>query len=242
MSITYSRYEAIRQRIFKLYNILQNRVYKVGVTPAMTMDMDELRDRELITRDDVLGDHLFFEEYQFRDMTIPNIMDILQYLQSNEEIPFQDANTAVIEIYESIQEYIQLFVEIAMSAPEFRTPPLDELRRLESVAYLIFPTYRKVKKYHAIKDMYRSKKEVNDMATSFNALAGLFGITSGEQGPGKDNIVFISHLDHWLGNSAPHYVDVKAIQQLQSPQTMTDSLFSSTEAPTQFPEWTFNRG
>lgn len=196
MSLALSRYNSIRERILFLYNILNNRLYTVCVTPTMLMSIDDLRDRPEYSQDDFLNDTGYYEEYQERTFTIPRIIDILPNMVSEKQLGFRNANHAVTEIYESIQEYLQLWCELYNKAPEFPLPPMDELRNLELLAYTLFSDYKAIKGYTNNKHLYRSVKDEQEAnRRGLMGLMGLMGLNAIGKGDGDDGISFVSHLD-----------------------------------------------
>jgi len=195
VSLPLSRYNFIRDRIFFLFNILNNRLYAVYVTPKMLMSIEELRDRPEYTQDGFVNDPNHYDEYQERLYKIPQIIDILPNLVSEKELGFRDPNNAIVEIYESIQEYLQLWCELFHKAPEFPLPPMDELRNLELMAYSVFGEYKRIKSYLNNAHVYR--KVIDEKAANranLLGLAQLFGMAAAGSTT-EDGISWFSHLD-----------------------------------------------
>lgn len=194
MSLPLSRYNFIRSRLIELYNILNNRLYGVYLTPKMMMTLDQLRDRVEYTQEGFANDFHYLEDYQERKLTIPKIIDLLPNMVSEDELGFRNPNKVVVEIYESIQEYIQLWVELYRNAPEFPTPSLDELRQLELLAYTLFGKYKRIKPFLQNAETRRFAKDA-DTAHKRNlaVLASLLSFTP--MGHDDGGISFISHLD-----------------------------------------------
>lgn len=196
MSLPLSRYNFIRERLLFLFNILNNRLYTVFVTPKMLMSIEELRDRPEYTQEGYANDPGQYDEYQERLYKIPQIIDFLPNLVSEDELAFRDPNHNIVEIYESIQEYLQLWCELFNKAPEFPIPPIDELRNLELLAYTIFAKYRAIKSYLNNSHLYR--KVIDEQAANKANLAGLaqlLGMNAIGTGDDRSGINWISHLD-----------------------------------------------
>lgn len=191
MSMTQSRYMHLRERAFFLYNILNNRMYGVWVAPKTLMSLEEIRDRSITVNEGSIPDANYFNEYQIRKMTVPSIIDLLPNVMGPNDLGFHDAGVAVTEIYESVQEYIALWCEITTHAPEFKTPPLTELRYLETLAYHIFPLYKKIKPYKVDADIERQLRD--DKALNRRGLLGLGVLFGYNKNMGE--ISFVSHLD-----------------------------------------------
>lgn len=237
------RYSFIREEIFRLYNILNNRLYPVRVTPVMMMTVEELRNRETFTRDDAIGDYTRYEDYQEIQMECWRIIDILPNLVKERDLGFAKPNDHIVEIFESAQNYLRYWVELVTNATEFRPPPLDELRDIEALAYCLYPEYKKIKQYLLVRDSYASKEEqAKQVEDGFMSLAALFGMMS----PGlaaKDPLDFISHLEGLgidTGRSTVSDEDFSVLQNITQSSSVTDGLFAP-EVQSELPNWTFNR-
>lgn len=205
MSLPLSRYNAIRERLIFLYNICNNRTYPIFITPEMMMSIDELRDRPEYKQEDFINDSEYYQEYQERRLTIPKIIDILPNLVNEKQLGFRRPTETLVEIFESIQEYNQLWCELYSKAPEFPTPPLSELRNLELLAYTIFPYYRLIKSYSNNKHLH--VKLVDEQAShkaNLMGLAQLLGMSAIGSGD-SSGISWISHLDTMMGNETSEY-------------------------------------
>jgi hypothetical protein len=189
--MTESRYNALRLRVFKLFNILNNRQYEVWVTPATLMTLEQMRDREQYRQEGFANDNTYYSEFQVRRMKVPQIIDLLPNVTGPNDLGFRDANDTVVEIYESIQEYISLWCEMMTNAPEFPTPPTTELRYLETLAYHLFPMYKKIKPFKMTHDINKQMRE--DEALNRKGLMGLGMLFSYNKK--LDDISFVSHLD-----------------------------------------------
>lgn len=196
MSLFLDRYKEIRTRLIKLHKVISNRLYKVYVTPAMRMTVEQIRDRTEYTQEGFVGDSNYFNEYQPIDLTMAGIIDILPNLVNERDLGFMEAHKSVVDIYESIQEYLQLWVELRSKAPEFKIPPINELRNLECLSYSIFPIYKKIKGY-LNNTIYLKPVTTEEEAANYAmmTLESLFGMSA--IGRSKDNrINFVSHLNY----------------------------------------------
>lgn len=195
--MSHSRYTQVRERILELYQIIAFRAYPVWIAPRSMMSLDDLRNRHEYTQDGFANDSDFYNTQQLRSMKIPQIVDLLEHITSPNELGFNNANKVVVEIYESIQEYIRLWCEIMMSNLGFSSPPRKELRALESLAYLIFPTYKAVK--HFTVNQRKREQFRNDSALEKRGLAGfavLFAMNSLGVKDNPDEYSFVSYLDN----------------------------------------------
>lgn len=237
MSMTQSRYMFIRERAFFLYNILNNRMYGIWVAPKTLMTLEEVRNRGVSNNEGSLADHNYFNEFQLRRMNIPAIIDILPNVMHQDDIGFENAGDTVLEIYESIQEYISLWCEIIVNAPEFKTPPKSELRYLEALAYHIFPLYKSIKPYKVDNDLQKQIRE--DESLNRKGLLGLGILFGFNKKVGE--ISFVSHLDEL--EATPEFVgggqlfDVPHMQS--APIVEADSLFKVESTVAATGDWLF---
>lgn len=238
-----NRYHHLREEIFRLYNILNNRLYPVRVTPVMMMTVEELRNRETFTRDDAIGDPTMYEDYQEIQMECWRIIKILPNLVKERDLAFARPNDHIVEIFEAAQNYLRYWVELVTNATEFRPPPLDELRDIEALAYCLYPEYKKIKQYLLVRDSYLTKEDqAKQVEDGFMSLAALFGMMSGGEGK-KDNLDFISHLEGLgidTGRSTVTQEDFSVLQSIAPVQSINDGLFAP-EVQSELPNWTFNR-
>ncbi|MNM24603.1 hypothetical protein D3C81_350360 [compost metagenome] len=232
MSIALSRYNYIRERLITLFNVINNRTFPVYITPLMMMSLDEMRDRPEYHQDGFVNDNEFYSTHQVRKLKCPAIIDILPNLSSEKDLSFQNANEVIPQIYESIQEYISLWCELRVNAPEFTTPSTEELRKLELLAYSLFGRYKKIKPYL---DKMKHKQVAADNADAEKrnilSLMALFGMKA--IGTNNDELSFVSHLDELEGGDVTALsfenqpmITAKAVADsltnIETPQTIQD--------------------
>lgn len=233
--MTNSRYHAIRERVFYLFNILNNRLYEVWVTPTTLMSIEQVRERGQYRQEGFANDNNYYAEFQVRRMEVPKLIDLLPNVTSETDIGFRNANDAVVEIYEAIQEYISLWCELMTNAPEFPTPPRTELRYLETFAYYLFPTYKKIKPFKMTNDINRQLEQ--DIALNKKGLMGLGMLFSYNKK--VDDISFVSHLDA-LDSTDFVTEDQMLPMRASSPSSaMVDSLAALETGNNDNTEWLF---
>lgn len=195
MSLTPERYEAIRTRLSELYVPLQGVAYPIFIKPSSLLSTEQLRNREVFTSEETVGDSGFFEEFQSRSLTIPMIIDVLPNLVAVQDIGFQNPNQDVVSIFENIQEYLSLWVEVILNEPVVKHPPLEELRSLEDLAYFIYSIYAQIKPF--ITDQEQNALFATDAALNKQGLMGLGALMTmnsiGTKARPSDG--FISHLE-----------------------------------------------
>lgn len=197
MNLLIVRYGAIRERLIVLYNILNNRQFGVWIAPKSMMSMEEIRNREEYSAADTIQDKGYFDEPQLRTMKITQILGCIDNFTSNSEIGFKNPNSTVVEIYESIQEYLALWCELMLNAAEHQSPPMNELRQLEKLAYIIFPMYKSIKPFTVNREFRNLSKD--DTMLNKQGLMGLGALFSMNPIGGNKNQEYswVSHLDEF---------------------------------------------
>jgi hypothetical protein len=247
----HSRYEFVRERLIFLYNILQNRTYRIWIAPEKLMTLDQLRNRPTYTQEGFANDTNFYSEKQMRVYRIPQLLDLLGNIQDVYDFGFEKPSKSIVEIYDSIIEYIALWCEIIKNVPEFKSPSFTELRELENFAYLLFNEYKKIKPF--VKREANNKQYELDSQLEDRGLAGfraLFGMTSMHARSRDEGISFYSHLDeiapqhavHSTQSYMPSPFDPFAPTYTQSPLQRQDTLFAHEMAHASDPNWIFKAG
>lgn len=196
MSLLPERYAAIRERLVELFPSISTKTYSFFIKPSSLLSVEQLRERETFTASETIGDSGYFEEYQDRNMTIPMILKILPNFLDTSELGFKNAGRDVPLIYENIQEYIGLWVELMLNEPLVNHPPLEELRALEGFAFFIYSVYRRIKPF--VTNQENSEQFKNEAALNKQGLMGLgalMSLNSMGSGAKKQQDGFISSLD-----------------------------------------------
>lgn len=249
----HSRYEWVRERLIELYNVVQHRSYNIWIAPEKLLSLEQLRSRPTYTQEGFANDSDFYSEKQMRSYRIPQMLNLLGNIQSVHDFGFDKPTKSIVEIYESIIEYISLWCEIYKNAQEFKTPPFQELRELENFAYILFSEYKRIKpfvKRESNKQMYAS-----DATLESKGLAGLHALftrVSMHGGKQEGEISFYSHLDEvmpqhaqnlaaapmWLPKAFDPFTPTYSQPIQQAPQ---DSLFTPEQHASN-PNWIFKVG
>lgn len=237
MAMNLSRYREVRERLVKLYRILSYQTFPVFITPSAMMSTEELRDRPYYSKEGFANDTDYYSRHELRHMQIPNIMEIIPNLTSEADIGFQNPNETLVMIYESVQEYIALWVEIMREAPEFKHPPIDELRALEDVAYLVYDGYSKIKPYLNRMSDYRAYEE--DKMLKARGLGGLAALLKANPNRIPGEMSFVSHLDEFLQTSPG---SAQGVESGPSIASMPMDGIMAPESPGGLESWLFNQG
>lgn len=266
--MTFARYDFIRNRLITLYNLVQHRGYRVHIAPEKMMTLDEIRTRPTYTQEGFANDTNYYSEMAMRVMRIPQILVYMENFTSPDDLHFERYNKSVVEIYEGLTEYIALWCEIIKNAPDFKAPTFTELRELESLAYLLFNVYKRIKpfvKRESERKRYQQDEQLEGAGLAgFRALFGMSSMTGGILNGTKDGISFYSPLDELMGvtshvsndtvynngpaapmwNPAPFNPELHIQQATLQTQPVVpyDSLFSQEPQMTINPDWIFREG
>lgn len=248
MRMINERYNTVRERLITLHRCLSHNVYEVWIAPKSMMSIDEVRNREVSVMEDTIPDVDFFNTPQLRQLKATHLLDYLENFTSTNEIGFQNSHRDVIPLYENIQEYISLWCEIILNAPEFGSPPKTELRKLENLAYILFPTYKEVKPYvqnQEHRDRGKLDKELGEQGLL--GLGALFSMNAFNT-KGNNNISFISHLNDLEATAVspdtfeqPITINMDSYQStfVEQPARPVDSISSAPSQSTPLADWIF---
>lgn len=243
MNMLKTRYNEVRGRLIRIHHSLTHNAYGVWVAPKTMMSTEEIRNRETTVMDEQIPDEDYYITPQLRELKVGHLLELLENLTSPSEIGFRNSHQTVIPLYESIQEYLQLWCEIITSAPEFGHPPKTELRRLESLAYILFPTYREIKPF-LLNQEHRDRGKIDKELESQGllSLTALFSMNQYNSGKNND-ISFVSfldkldHMSHESFDGSPSYEAPTFFPQAVS--APMDSIGSFNEPSTPLADWIF---
>lgn len=236
MNMLETRYSFVRRRLIELYQILEHRAYPIWIAPEFMMTTEQLRDRYEYKKEGYANDTNFYSEPQLREMKVPQLFPFLENIRDHTNIGVKYPNKNVTEIYESIQEYLSLWCEL-MRTNMYRSPSMTELRKLESIAYLIFPYYKQIKPYRRDQEINERFKEDQGLQekglSGFAALFGLYRLGASNQ----EEISFVSHLN---GLTDDTYLPTESMshQPRLMPSVPLDSL-ASVDSSLGNPDWIF---
>lgn len=248
MSMNFSRYDSIRKRLIELYNLLNNKVYRVWIAPEKLMTLDQIRNRPVYHQEGFANDANYYSEKQMRGYKIPKLIELMDNLESYRDLTFEKPTATIVEIYEGIQEWISLWCDIMRNLPDMKHPVLMELRRIENFAYLIFPEYKRMKPYLVKQSNSKAALEaqlVNDKGLA--TLTALFGMNSAMTGTFRsESISWYSHLDALLPDSQQYADSFDPGTLLRISDGFKalgeDSLSHMDQNLSHNPNWIFNAG
>ncbi len=184
------RYRAIRAELCQLWEQLRFRRYRMIFPRAALYSLEGLEnvERRSFTQD---PDHDFLIRPTMQKVTIEEMAIVIPNLKTPSAMGYQDPEKSS-EIYNSVQRYLTLWLDIINETPEFYHPPVDELYKLESVAQWAYTMHA----VQRIRDEAASGQLV-DGTVAHPLLQIMNGVHKGlrveDEGPS-----FVSHLDDRL--------------------------------------------
>lgn len=252
MLMPLERYGEVRARLIELYDICMLRLYNVWVAPEKLLSLDQVRSRPSYHKEGFSNDDDFYTTQQKRRYTIPQICDLLTNIESVHDFGFERPGKTIVEIYDSIQEFIGLWCEIARNAPECKRPEFSELRKLENLAFILFQEYRRIKPFKSRE--HNSKRLEQEAELNGRGLAGFAALFLGDSvmnTPRNGELSFFSHLDAFEPPSgsigAPMYnpqpFNYELQEQMLGPRpVVSDSIFQQDAPHATNPNWIFKVG
>lgn len=119
-------------------------------------------------------------------ITVESMMEIVPNLPSPTKMGFRRPQDAVT-VYESIQKYLSLWMDILNDAPEFPIPPVAELYELEGVAEWAFS-------HHYNQKLAQKDRQLSEEDALLQSLP-LLRLGLAFQDNPNDKESFVSHLD-----------------------------------------------
>lgn len=141
----YRRFNVIRARLVELYKVITEYTFEIVAPPSTFMQLKAMKN---IDRAQFLIGTERMGLAVRRDMTITKMTTAISLNGDETQMAFRFPSRDIPRVYESIQEYIQLWLEVKTDWGWFETARLEELEELEAVAKFIFTPY---KEYHAAK-------------------------------------------------------------------------------------------
>lgn len=209
-----NEYITMRKRIIELYGIIKNRTYRVFFPRSAMFSINQLEKIDKFSTTENV-DTGYLERPTLQIATIEQMMNIVPNLAKPSLMGFKNP-THCIEVYEMIQEYLNLWMDVAVHIEEFAIPKIDELYALEAVAEWVFSGYA----YQITLKREREQKEsIGNIFGDF-PLAALMGIVDGSE---NSKLSFVSYLDSRL----PAYYRNLKPTELESSVDWDNSVFKN---------------
>lgn len=179
-----NRFKHVRERLVVLYKMITEYTYSVVAPPSSFFTLKELK--KIKQSPPVRGMDVLAKPIE-RQMTIVKMATALAINGDDCALAFSKPSQDLIEIYEGIQEYIMLWLEVKRNLGWLQTASLEELAELEAVAKYIFSPYTE----------YKAREQVDAFGRSST---GEFTLTDALKGiwiygaSGSEDYSFISHI------------------------------------------------
>lgn len=200
-----NRYTATRSEIIELWTYLKTNIFYMFFPTSAKMSLDQLENFEYQHITDA-PDPGFIRRPVLQKVTIEELIDILPNIQGLKQIGYRNPKDA-IPMYEKIQRYITLWMDILNETPEFATPSIKELYGLESVAQWAFTHYKE-----EVLAQEEREREGSGLDTGEGMLAFIKLLQQGVGG-GQSELSFVSHLDNRLPPNLK-YNETRSIEDL----------------------------
>lgn len=209
------RYKEIRKSLIAQHDIIVNRNYRVSFPRQYLMSLDQLENREIVRMTSVIDPDSHTRPSPMT-VTLERVIDILKRLPDSRILAFKHSRDA-LEIYETIQGYLNNWIEIILEAPEFSYPTIQELYDLESVAKWAFPVYQHEKRMMS----FRENRDFSKQQFA-HPLLSLIGVLKSDD----DVPSFISFLDNRLPQHLKAYRNEELFtEDLKEVLSFDNSLF-----------------
>lgn len=185
------RYTFLRNELIELYQIFTKRTFLVTIPLAALLSTKELQHYQ---EHPPINGFDSLTMVQERPMTIERLLKSVMYMEDNFQIGFRNPRQDIPIIYESVQKWIQHWIEIKHNGGYLRTPDIKELELIEKLARYLFSAHAHY--YHEKINRTLNVPNVKE--------ASLLDILKGKMmyGDGFDEpISYISHLDQYKSDT-----------------------------------------
>lgn len=179
-----NRFKHVRDRLVALYKMMTEYTYDVVAPHGSFLTLRDLKRAK--TAPTILGVD-FLAKPMDQQITIVKMATAIGINGDDCGLGFRYPSRDIVEIYEGIQEYIMLWLEVKRNFNWLHTASLEELSELEAVAKYIFSPYTEYKAREQAEAFgYNGTGEY----TLADALRGVWIYGSS----GTEEISFVSHI------------------------------------------------
>ncbi|QGH71956.1 hypothetical protein N1M2_93 [Klebsiella phage N1M2] len=181
------RYTFLRNELRKMYTILTEQTFIVSIPLSSFMTLKQL---DRAKNNPPLTGFETYETAVERPFTVQRILQAVEIMGDDLQIGFRNARQDIPFLYNTIQTWIQYWIEIKRDIGYLRTPDLSELELIERLAKHLFSAYAH---YHYEKINKTLGVGHSGEMTLLDALRGrmMFGTDMDE------GLSFISHVDEY---------------------------------------------
>lgn len=188
-------YNGKRNRLIELYKIVNNKVFPIFVPRKYLLSMDELKYREVYNFGTDFQEDVYDNNTTFY-LNIPQMVYIIPNLEHFSNMGVLDPITNIPLMYDSIQEYISLWLWFKEYYFRFESESIETLKELESVALWAFLNYNYYKNYKNVK--FKLSKERQFQQSNKTAIDFLRLLNVSDN---KEKHSFISYVDSYLAKT-----------------------------------------
>lgn len=183
----YEHYIKVREDLCKLYDIITKKLFYVIAPRSVFLTTEQLT--AMSNNPPPGGIERFFMVTEM-PVTIEKMITAYEIGGEDFQLSFRYPHKDIPIIYETVQEYIRLWVDVKMNSYSYKTASINELKALESVSKSLFYAY----KYYY--DMEYNKRVTEGSGSTEFELANLvYGkIAYGSDG---STLSFISYVDQY---------------------------------------------
>lgn len=180
-------YAKVSSELFKLYEFLTQRHFPVRAPRSVFLTTEQL---EKLERFPPPGGLERFSRPIDIDVSIERIMQAYEIGGDAFEMGFKKPSRDIPVIYEAVQEYIRLWVDIKLNYTSYNTASIDELRCLERVSRSLFGIYKYFRKQEEETKLAGANYTEYEIA---NVMLSFMQYGSGE----ADGLSFVSYVDKY---------------------------------------------
>lgn len=180
-----TRYTLIRERLVALYRIITEKTYPVYIARSQLMTLEHLK---RLQKADPIGGMDRYKEITERPLTIERLSQAFEIMGEELDLDFAKPHRDCVEVYNTIQEYNRLWVEIMTDFSWLPAVNIKELEYLEGISRHVFSWYR--------------EKMLIDRQLAFTGGRPLSEVTLTDilrgtmvHGSGQDDVSFVSYVD-----------------------------------------------
>lgn len=183
-------YQQVRKALVELYYFITERQFPVVTTRSVFLTTEQIEKIEKFPPPGGLGR---FTRRTEMDVTIKEIMLAYEIGGADFEMGFARPAKDVPVIYEAVQEYIRLWVDIILNTYGYKVATISELRALERVSRSLFGVYKYYRQEEEREKYNRNNGAVDDEYGIANIVLGV--LENGLHGMGE--LSFVSYVDQY---------------------------------------------
>lgn len=194
-------YAKIRAELVRIYNIITTKPYAVIAPRSVFLTTEQL---ESLEKNPPVSGLFRFSRVIETYVTIEKIIKAYHLGDDDFELGFARPSRDIPEVYELLQEYVRLWIDVKLNTYNYGTASIDELKAIEKVTRNLFHPYRHYYR-EKVRGEMNGKGDVETLGLDNFFIAML---KYGQEGP--DDISYVSYVDQYQDrlNSRSHEMGV----------------------------------